>query len=117
MTHEGGGSVSAEEQIEPASELVSFIVVRARPVHGKHLYALVDVEMRIADVSFWILGVQARRLPQGGGTSVHLPTCKDTGGTWRAAVKLPDELCAPLADTVLEFLLEEGLARPKYFAG
>jgi stage V sporulation protein G len=59
------------------------------------------------------MGVQARRLPEGG-TSVSLPTFKDEGGVWRPAIKLPDEVRAPLADAVLIFLLEEGLARRKF---
>jgi hypothetical protein len=35
-------------------------------------------------------------------------------GTWRPAIKLPDEVRAPPADAVLAFLLEEGLARRKF---
>jgi stage V sporulation protein G len=99
------------DQIGPASELVTFIVGSARSIDSKQLFALVDVEMRIADVSFWIRGVRARRLPEGG-TSMHLPTYKETDGTWRAAMQLPEELCELLADAVLNFLVEEGLARP-----
>jgi hypothetical protein len=72
--------------------------------------------VRIAGVAFEIMGVQARRLPEGG-TSVCLPTFKDEGGVWRPAIKLPDEVRAPLADAVLAFLLEEGLARRKFEPG
>ena len=92
---------------------VTFTVSNARPVDSKVLFALVDVEVQIAGVAFDIMGVQARRLPEGG-TSVSLPTFKDEGGVWRPAIKLPDEVRAPLADAVLIFLLEEGLARRKF---
>ncbi|RVT91673.1 hypothetical protein EOD42_22135 [Rhodovarius crocodyli] len=59
-----------------------------------------------------IAGIQVRRLPKGGN-SVHSPTYKAADGTWKPAILLPDEVRAPLADTVLAFLVEEGLAVPK----
>ena len=89
-------------------------VTNARPVASKSLFALVDVEMRIAGVVFEILGVQARRTPNG--TAVELPAVRDAGGTWRPAIRLPQELRGPLADAVLQFLVDEGLARPRFAA-
>jgi hypothetical protein len=81
------------------SALVSFAVTSARAISGKSLFALVDVEMQIAGVCFAILGVQARNAPNG---------C--------SSVRLPEELCGPLGDAVLEFLMDEGLARRKFDA-
>ena len=98
---------------EPATALLTFTVRNARPVSSKALFALVDVEFQLAGVSLLIQGVQARRLATGG-TSVHLPTCKDPNGAWRPAIVLPEEARGPLADAVLSFLVEEGLARPKF---
>jgi hypothetical protein len=95
--------------------LVTFSVANARAISGKFLFALVDVEMHIAGVSFAILGIQARNAPNGC-TSVHLPTYRDTNGEWRSSVRLPEELHEPLADAVLAFLVDEGLARRKYDA-
>jgi hypothetical protein len=34
----------------------------------------------------------------------------------RPAIQMPEEVCRPLADTVLAFLVEEGLARPRFEA-
>jgi hypothetical protein len=102
-----GRSMAEEEQA--ATEPVSFAVTRARPINSKNIFALVDVEMRIADVTFWILGVQGRRLPNGG-SSVGLPAYRDTDGQWRPAIELPPELQKPLFEAVLEFLVDEGLA-------
>jgi hypothetical protein len=59
------------------------------------------------------MGARAWRLPNGG-SSIRLPTFKDEGGTWRPAIRIRDEVRGPLADTVLTFLLEEGLARRKF---
>lgn len=98
---------------EPETALLTFIVRNARPVSSKTLFALVDVELQFAGISLVIQGVQARRLA-AGGTSVHLPTCKDPDGSWRPAIVLPKEARGPLADAVLQFLVEEGLARPKF---
>lgn len=61
---------------EPETALLTFTVRNARPVSSKTLFALVDVDLKLGGVSLQIQGVQARRLA-GGGTSVHLPTCKD----------------------------------------
>ena len=93
--------------------LVTFSVTNARAINSKVLFALVDVEMQIAGVCFSILGVQARNAPNGC-TAVHLPTYRDTNGEWRSSVRLPEELRQPLADAVLAFLVDEGVARRKY---
>lgn len=92
--------------------VVTFTVSNARRVNSKLLFALVDVEMTISGVPLLICGVQARRLPIGG-TSVHLPTFRDTDGKPQTAIYLPEEAKAPLAEAVLAFLVEEGLAKPK----
>ena len=98
---------------DTGSENVIFTVSNARRIKSRQLFALVDVEMQIVGVSFVIFGVQARNVP-GGGTSIHLPTYKNTDGKWRAAIELPEELAGPLTDAVLEFLMSEGLATWKY---
>lgn len=92
---------------------ITITVSNARPVTSKALFALVDVEVRIAGVAFHILGIQARREPDAM-TSIRLPTFKDASGTWRPAIQLPNELREPLADAVLAFLVEEGLARHRF---
>jgi hypothetical protein len=108
--------VTGEDDGQFDTTLVTFSVTNARAISGKILFALVDVEIQIAGVSFSILGVQARNAPNGC-TSVQLPTYRDTNGEWRSSVRLPEELHEPLADAVLAFLVNEGLARRKYEAG
>lgn len=93
--------------------MVTCTVRNARAVSGKAIFALVDVEIAIEGVAMVICGVQARRL-HDGGTSIHLPTYKAADGRWQPAVELPVELRRPLADTVLEFLIEERLAQPRH---
>ena len=96
----------------PDGEIITFTVRNARPVDSKVLFALVDVDLEIAGVLLTIAGIQVRRLPKGG-SSVHLPTYKAADGSWKPAIMLPEEVRAPLAETVLAFLVEEGLAVPK----
>jgi stage V sporulation protein G len=105
--------VTGKDEGQFDTALVTFSVTNARAINSRVLFALVDVEMQIAGVSFSILGVQARNAPNGC-TAVHLPTYRDTNGEWRSSVRLPEELRQPLADAVLAFLVDEGLARRKY---
>jgi hypothetical protein len=56
----------------------------------------VDVEVEIAGITFGILGVQIHKTPTGG-TGVKMPTYKDTGGLWRQAVSMAQEVNNPLA--------------------
>ena len=100
---------------ESETVAINFTVSNARPIDSKTLFALVDVEVAIAiaGIAFDILGVQARREPDGC-TSIRLPTYKDATGAWLPAIRLPAETHAPLADAVLAFLLEEGIARRKF---
>lgn len=93
--------------------VLTFVVSNARRIDSRTLFAMVDVEVQLAGVAFVIQGVQARRLPQAG-TSIHLPTFKDVDGGPKTAIILPAEVREPLADAVLAFLVEEGLARSRY---
>jgi len=89
---------------------VTFSIFNLRTVQTKTVYAFLDAEMAVDGVRFRVSGIQARHAA-GGGTSVHLPCYRDTDGVWRAAVDLPDEVRDALASSVLEFLVEEGVAR------
>ena len=91
------------------TERVTFTIANPRIVDSKRLYAFVDVEVQVAGLSFRIIGVQIRH--DGGGLSVHLPTHRDVTGIWRPVIEMPEELSTPLANAVMEFLAEEGLAK------
>jgi stage V sporulation protein G len=92
---------------------VQFTVSNARRIEGKTVFAMVDLEVGISGVVFSVFGVQAKRLP-GGGTGIALPTFKDADGSWKPALQMPDEVRRPLAEAVLAFLMEEGLAQPRF---
>ena len=85
-------------------------VCNLRPINSKTIYALVDADIEIAGVGINVFGIQARHLADGG-TSIHLPTFRDSDGVWRSAVGLPDEIREAICDAVLAFMVEEGLAR------
>jgi len=91
------------------TERVTFTIANLRTLNGKRLYALVDVEVQVAGLSFGVLGVQIRR--DSNGLSVHLPTYRNTQGLWKPVVTMPDELLEPLRTAVMEYLVEEGVAR------
>jgi DNA-binding cell septation regulator SpoVG len=93
---------------EAETERVTFTIANLRTVNSKSLYALVDVEVQVAGLSFVIVGVQVRR--GSGGLSARLPTHRDVNGAWRPVVEMPEELLRPLGNAVMEFLAEEGLA-------
>ena len=96
---------------EAETERVTFTIANPRIVNSKSLYALVDVEVQVAGLSFVIVGVQVRH--GSGGLSACLPTQSDVNGAWRPVVEMPDELLRPLGNAVREFLAEEGLAERK----
>jgi DNA-binding cell septation regulator SpoVG len=91
------------------TERVTFTIANLRTINSKRLYALIDVELQIAGLSFRIIGVQVQR--GSGGLSVHLPTHRDINGAWKPVVEMPEELRGPLSDAVMEFLVDEGMAR------
>jgi DNA-binding cell septation regulator SpoVG len=99
------------DDADTETERVTFTIANLRTINSKRLYVLVDVEVRVAGLSFWIIGVQVRR--SSGGLSVHLPTHRDNNGAWKAVVEMPEELRAPMSDAVMEFLVDEGMARRK----
>jgi hypothetical protein len=65
---------------EPETEQVTFTIANLRTLNGKRLYALVDVEVQVVELSFGVLGVQIRR--DSNGLSVHLPTYRNIQGLW-----------------------------------
>jgi hypothetical protein len=73
---------------ELETSLITCTVGNDRRCAGKMLFAMVDVDLEISGISILIQGVQARRL-HDGGTSIHLPTYKDSCGQSQAAVVLP----------------------------
>ena len=91
------------------TERVTFTIANLRTLNGKRLYALVDVEVQVAGLSFGVLGVQIRR--DSNGLSVHLPTHRNTQGLWKPVVTMPDEVLEPLRTAVMEYLVKEGVAR------
>lgn len=97
---------------EPETTTVICTVSNSRPVDSKSLFALVDVEVEIGGVALMVRGVQARRTPEG--TAVMLPTYKDTDGSQRTAIVLPEEVKEPLFRAILAHLVDTGLAKPRY---
>jgi hypothetical protein len=97
------------------TQQVTFTIANLRAVEAKGLFALVDVEVCVAGLSFWIMGVQGRR-DANGSAVIQLPTYRDTGGRARPAVVMPEELRQPLVNAVMEFLAEEGMVARRYFA-
>lgn len=111
-------NISARLSNEPGmaddadTERVTFTIANLRTINSKRLYALVDVEIRVAGLSFRIIGVQIQR--GSGGLSVHLPTHRDVNGAWKPVVEMPEELRGPLSDAVMGFLVDEGMAKPRW---
>lgn len=93
----------------PPSSLVSITVLSVKPVKFGKIFALASVEIDIDGVLLVIHGIRAIRA-QPAGTRVDLPTFRDENGVWRHAITLPDEICGPIGQAVLDALVEHGLA-------
>jgi hypothetical protein len=63
-------------------------------------------------LTFRIVGVQIRH--EGGSLSVHLPTHRVISGIWRPVIEMPEELRAPLANALMEFLAEGSSAERRF---
>ena len=47
---------------------------------------------------------------------IYFSGVRDPGGIWRPAIRLTPELRTPLANAVTAYLLETGLAQPRFAA-
>ena len=108
-----------EQKLESRSDdpedqfTVSCVACDARRNDSKTLYALVDVELLAAGMAFVICGVQVRRRIDAEEMSILLPTYQGADGTWRPSIKLPPELREPIAEAVLDLLLDEGILKTR----
>ncbi len=86
-------------------------VLALQPLSGTKadVLALADVEIILDGVSITLHGVQLRA--NGQRTEVSLPRYRTPAGEWKAAVTLPEELRAPIADVVIAAALEAGIVR------
>jgi hypothetical protein len=91
------------------SSAVSITVLSVKPVKFGKIFALASVEIDIDGVLLVIHGLRAIRL-HPIGTRIDLPMFRDENGVWRHAITLPDEICAAIGRTVLDELVDRGLA-------
>lgn len=88
-------------------------VLALRPLSGTKadVMALADVEIVLDGVAIILHGVQLRA--SGQGAEVSLPRYRTPAGEWKAAITLPEELRAPIADVVIAAALEAGIVRER----
>jgi stage V sporulation protein G len=96
---------------------VPITVLSVTPMRAGKLFALASVEIDIDGVLIEIHGIRAVHVPPAA-TRIELPTFRDTSGSTRAAIILPEEVRGPIGDAVLGQLVERGLAvkRPAFTA-
>lgn len=92
---------------------VTITVLSVDPLEGKHVYAVIAVELTIAGVAIELRGITARHV-SGGGTAVYLPQHRTVAGEWRASVQLPPDLREAVCDEVLDHLVRTGVGRARY---
>ena len=88
---------------------VSITVLSVTPMRAGKLFALTAVEVDIDGVAIEIHGIRAMHVPPAA-TRIEVPTYRDAAGRSRAAIVLPEEVCGPIGDAVLDRLVELGLA-------
>lgn len=97
------------------TQSVHLTVQSVRRVDSSKIFATASVELVIAGVSLLVHGVQAVR--DAGGTRIVLPKIRTADGRWTPAIELPEEVKEPMGDAVLEALISEGLAKPRFKIG
>jgi stage V sporulation protein G len=95
--------------MSPDTTSATAILLALRPCRQSDLLALADVEILVGGVSFVLHGVQLRANAQK--TEVRLPSYREPGGEWKAALSLPDELRDPIAQVVITAGLEAGILK------
>ena len=103
-------NLNANPTMDTASVTISTIHSTHLRNAGK-LRALADVEVVFDGVVMVIQGVQVRADVKG--SEVHLPKFRDSDGSWRAAIILPDEIKDAISETVIAAGLEAGILRVK----
>jgi hypothetical protein len=88
-------------------------VLSVTPIRAGRLFALASVEIAIGGVAIELHGIRVRRLGTEG-TGIELPQYRDAAGLTRPVVTLPPEVYRPLADAVLDALVERGLAERRF---
>jgi DNA-binding cell septation regulator SpoVG len=96
----------SNEPDQLVSSTVSITVLSVTPARAKKLFAFASVE--IDGVQIGVHGIRVMR--EDGGTAIELPKFRDTGGAWRAAITLPQEVHSPIAKAVFDEFVERGLA-------
>ena len=99
--------ISAKETDTTAP--ASITVLSVTPIRVGKLVALAAVEVDIDGVAIEIHGIRAMHVPPAA-TRIEVPTYRDAAGRSRAAIVLPEEVCGPIGDAVLDRLVELGLA-------
>jgi stage V sporulation protein G len=90
-------------------------VLAITPVQAGKLFALASVEIDIDGIQVQVHGIHALRVAPVG-TRIELPKFRDAVGVMRAAVSLPNEVCGPIGDALLDTLIERGLAERRFTA-
>ena len=101
------------QSLNTGSSTVSITVLSVRPMRAGKLFALAAAEINIDGVLIEIHGIRATRTVTGA-TRVELPTFRDATGQSRAAIVLPEEIYRPIGNSVLEVLIERGLAKRRF---
>jgi hypothetical protein len=96
------------------SSLVSITVLSVTPARTGRLFALVAVDIDIDGVRIEVHGIRAVRVDDPAGARIELPTFRDAAGVLRPAIVLPEEVRNPIADAVLDALIERGLAKRRF---
>lgn len=83
-----------------------------QPNNHPRILALATATITIDNIPITIMGIQV--IASATHTEIRLPKYRATDGTWIAAIDLPTELRAPLADTVIAAAVEANILRERY---
>jgi DNA-binding cell septation regulator SpoVG len=92
--------------------LVSIKVLSVAPMRAGKLFALASIEIDIDGIQIAVHGIRA--LNAANGTRIELPQYRDQTGVLRPTISLPEEVCGPIGDAVLDELVERGLAKRRF---
>jgi stage V sporulation protein G len=93
---------------QSGSSTISITVRSVTPSRANKLFAFASVEIDVDGVQIGVHGIRAMHAGRDAAV-IELPKFRDSDGTWRTAITLPEKIYTSIARAVLDEFIDCGL--------